>query len=323
MNAYITDTDFLPDVLDIQYDEYQLLYGVVVNNREEQIYDSIICLCRRHRETPLRKAKIDYWVRRVSEVVERLVSHDKVFNEVYIPYIGLRCSIARLINLFSFAKDVLLNVRNLPMEELIRRDKRKVEDIADFYPIRYIDTLMRGAIPTLVATYGEEYKGVRIDTIIECELVKRGFGIYSNDISSIMSKNLYSELFFNEQSSAKVEKKNYSKEDEKAGRKEDVHLTRSIGLIYYVLQSLIKSAKNTTSKDKLQTLLNTTSATLSLCLFEPEREAKFEKSNWGGESKYQCVSKKKFLLNEENKKYIREVLTTYKCEIPDELKETK
>lgn len=47
------------------------------------------------------------------------------------------------------------------------------------------------------------------------------------------------------------------------------------------------------------------------------------KSNWGGESKYQCVSKKKFLLNEENKKYIREVLTTYKCEIPDELKEKK
>ena len=323
MNAYITDTDFLPDVLDIQYDEYQLLYGVVVNNREEQIYDSIICLCRRHRETPLRKAKIDYWVRRVSEVVERLMTHDKVFNEVYIPYIGLRCSITRLINIFSFAKDVLLNVRNLPMEELIRRDKRKVEDITDFYPIRYIDTLMRSAIPTLVATYGEEYKGVRIDTIIECELVKRGFGIYSHDISSIMSKNLYSELFFYEQSSAKIEKKNYSREDEKAGRKEDVHLTRSIGLIYYVLQSLIKSAKNATSKDKLQTLLNTTSATLSLCLFEPEREAKFEKSNWGGESKYQCVSKKKFLLNEENKKYIREVLTTYKCEIPDELKETK
>lgn len=320
MNAFITDTDFLPDVLDIQYDEYQLLYGVIVNNKEGEIYDSIISLCRRHREDTLRTAKVDYWIRSVSNVISCLENMNREHSEVYVPYIHLRCSLTRLINLYVFAKDVLTNVRNLPMKELVRRDRKEAHEITDFYPIKYIDTLMHNAIPHLVSIYGETYKGVELKEIVEEELQRRG--ISNNGIvSSISPKNLYYELFLNKESSHKVEKKNYSREEDKAGRKEDVHLTRSIGLIYYVLQSLIKSAKSTTNKDKLQKLLNTTSATLSLCLFEPEREVRFEKSNWGGESKYQCVLKKKFLLNEANKKYIRDVLTTYKCEIPDELRE--
>ena len=322
MNAYITDTDFLPDVLDIQYDEYQLLYGVIVNNKEGEIYDSIISLCRRHREDTLRIAKVDYWIRSVSNVISCLENMNREHSEVYVPYIHLRCSLTRLINLYVFAKDVLTNVRNLPMKELVRRDRKEAHEITDFYPIKYIDTLMHNAIPDLVSIYGETYKGVELKEIIEGELQRRGIS-NSDIVSSISPKNLYHDLFLNKDNSPKVEKKNYSREEDKVGRKEDVHLTRSIGLIYYVLQNLIKSVKAINDKDKLQKLLNTTSATLSLCLFEPERETRFEKSNWGGESKYQCVLKKKFLLNETNKKYIRDVLTTYKCEIPEELREKK
>ena len=322
MNTYITDTDFLPDVLDIQYDEYQLLYGVVVNRREGEIYDSIISLCRRHREEPLRKAKVAYWIRSISEV---LCSLEKLQNaypnkEVFIPYVQLRCSVSRLINLYSFAKDVLCSTGELPMKELVRRDKKEAHEIKSFYPIKYIDALMYDSVPDLKSIYGETYKGISIEEIIDRELQRRGISQNKNN-SSNYPQNLYSELFLNADSTAKLVIPNYSREDEKVGKGRSLHLMRSIGLIYYILQDLINDERKVGNKKKVETTLRTATTLMGLCLYDPERETTFSRKYISNESIYKYAYEKRFLQTEENKTHIRKVLTTYGYSIPEELRE--
>ena len=323
MNAYITDTDFLPDILDIQYDEYQLLYGVVVNKREGEIYDSIISLCRRHREEPLRKAKVEYWIRSVSEVLCRLEKLQNAYpdKEVFIPYAQLRCSVSRLINLYNFAKDVLCSAVGLPLKALTRRDKKEAHEIKNFYPIKYIDTLMYNSIPNLKEAYGETYKGISIEEIIDRELHRRGISPNKNN-SSNYSQNLYSELFLNADTTSKLEIHNYSREDEKVSKGRSLHLMRSIGLIYYILQDLINDERTVGNKKKVETTLRTATTLMGLCLYDPERETTFSRRYISNESIYKYAYEKRFLQTEENKTHIRRVLTTYGYSIPDELKET-
>ena len=324
MNTYITDTDFLPDVLDIQYDEYQLLYGVIVNRREGEIYDSIISLCRRHREEPLRKAKVDYWIRSISDVLCRLEQLRNAYpdKEVYVPYTQLRCSISRLINLYNFAKDVLCNTSGLPMKALIRRDNKEADEIESFYPIKYIDTLMYNAIPNLKLAYGDMYKGVSMEEIINGELQRRGL-VQNKIISSNSSKNLYFELFLNTESTQKLEIQNYSRDDEQIGKARSLHLMRSIGLIYYILQDLINDERKVGNKKKIETTIRTVTTLMGLCLYDPERDQNFSRKYISSESIYQYAYDKRFLQNEENKAHIRKVLTTYGYAIPEELMEKK
>ena len=315
---YITDTDFLPHYKDIHYDTYQLLYGVIVNRQEGKIYDSIITLCRSHREPILRKSKIDFWKQLVDEVIKRLKCYSDSMREVvvYIPYAHLMCSPERLLQRYTYARMILDNVRDLDMNMLIRRNRGSLDDIAHFYPIKPLDELMYSAIPklSLIHQRGEE----EIRKVIENELYKRGI-IKESQVSSIYKDDAYKKLFFDDRTLSAIQFNGESKEPESSSTKEDASIIESIGFLYYALHNMCDKVKKS-NKDSTEKVVKAATWTIYHGLFHPDE--KLDKSHSSGYTYYQYVSKKKF-NNQTTKQYvlnnIKQALTNCGIVVPEEL----
>ncbi len=230
---YITDTDFLPEYRDLHFDSYQLLYGIAINQQEGQIYDTIITLCRKHREPILRKSKVDYWKTLVDRVIARLdYIEDKADVMVYLPYKQILCTPERLIQRYTYARLVLENVRGLEMNQLIRRGNKSADDIRWFYPIKKLEDMMHEAVPMLAKLHHKEEE--EVGKIIENELIRRGFEATDANPSE-ENENLYIKVFLNGKYLKELVPASESKEDNEPTYDKHTKL-ETVGFLYYALQ---------------------------------------------------------------------------------------
>lgn len=224
MVNYIKDTDFLPEVKDVSNDVYKLIYGVPKLYVETQIYDAITRLCRAYNDTPLRKAKINAWKSAINGVIERLKRKQEDTNNapVYIPYFERLCSADSLINLYSFAESVLVEMEKLPCIPDYRRymDRDKVQL---FFPFGSFVEVMRefGAKCAKSGLYGKE-----VEIAIEKELEKRGL----IESSTLQAPKSFEEIFYGKENQLRIS----VQEDE--GEKEDkdfnLDKTKKAGFLY-------------------------------------------------------------------------------------------
>lgn len=311
---YITDTDFLPDVKDISFDVYQLLYGVAVNGVETKIYDTVISLCRKYREPLLRNAKINAWKRATNDVISILVGfEDEKDTEVYVPYVSLHCTIPHLINLYRFAFNVLEEVYGLEMKELVRSNNAKPEDVKGFYPIAKMSDLMR-----IFADKCREDNGLgeQAALAVEEEITRRGFG---EQVSSISGENKYQKIFFK---GAVLPKITYEQQDE-ANSKQDVgeeYMVKA-GYLYYALKHYMAAVKPQATKERVEKMTEDAVVRIANGLYKPNEP--FSASGKGSDTFYQYVYNRKFndVSTEAKAKNYNEIvrlLRKFKLSEPDE-----
>lgn len=317
---YITDTDFLPDVKDVSFDVYQLLYGVAVNGVETKIYDLVISLCRKYREPLLRNAKITAWKQATSDVIATLVGfEDEKGTEVYIPYVSLHCTISHLTNLYRFALNVLEQVYGLDMKVLVRRNNAKPEDVKDFYPIAKMSDLMRDFADKCREDSG---LGEQAALAVEEEMARRGFG---EQVSSFSGENRYQKIFFK---GAVLPIITYEQQDE-ANSKQDVgeEYMVKVGYLYYALKHYMAAVKPQATKERVAKMTEDAVVRIANGLFKPNEP--FSASDKGSDTFYHYAHYRKFNdvsteAKAQNYKEIVRRLRKFKISEPDEpLKEAK
>ena len=282
---YITDRDFLPDVKDVSFDVYQLLYGVVYNGREDRIYDSIISLCRKHREPLLRKAKVNAWKTAVQETLSRLRAEEgKEYTEVYIPYLSLHCTIERLVNLYTFALNVLNEVYGVNMEDLKRRNDARASDVKGFYPIPNLADIMVGYAQKCRK---DDSLGDAAAVAIEEEIARRGI---DSRFSSFTEEDKYKKIFFNADSLPKITYEQQEEESPKKGKSEEYGIKS--GFLYYALKHYLSAVKPQVSKKQLDNLTEQGAFRIAQGLFKPEEP--FDTTNQASETFYQYIHYKRF-----------------------------
>ena len=318
---YITDTDFLPDVRDVSYDVYQLLYGVVVNGIETRIYDTVISLCRKYREPLLRNAKINAWKQAVKGVLTTLsekVEEDKN-TEVFIPFVSLHCSVERLANLYTFALNVLNEVYGLDIADLIRRNKASAEEVKEFYPIPRLSDLMQHFADKCRDQNG---LGEAAACSVEEEIVRRGFG---GNSSSIPTESTYRATFLNEASLPTIAYEQQEDESPKKGGSEE-YLVK-VGYLYYALKHYLNAVKPQATKDSVRKQTEQAAIRIAHGLYKPNEY--FASTDMGSETFYRYVHFKRFNdvstdAGQKNYAEIERLLTKYRLSQPDEpLKKTK
>lgn len=316
---YITDTDFLPEYRDLHFDSYQLLYGIAINQQEEQIYDIIITLCRKYREPILRKSKVDYWKTLVDKVISRLdYIDDKADVMVYLPYKQKLCTPERLIQRYSYARLVLENVRGLEMNQLIRRGNKSADDIKWFYPIKKLEDLMYDAVPSLAELHHKSETHIR--QIITNELHRRG--IQTLDANpSLEEENLYVKVFLNGRYLKELQPISESKEDCNPVYDNQTKL-ETIGFLYYALQFYFGKVQNL-NKGNFDKLLEHAAIRIGNGIKTPD--VKYDAGKCSKNTIYNYVHKKLFNnkngtpTNFDTLEGIKEALENHQIAVPDEL----
>ena len=314
---YITDTDYLPEYRDIHFDSYQLLYGITVNHNEGMIYDTIITLCRRHREDVLRKSKIDYWQSLVKQVIINLNNYieDRTDVMVYIPYKHLLCSCERLVQRYIYAQMVLENVRGLEMNKLERRGKKSIEDIQWFYPIKKLDELMYDSVPYLAELHKKPEDTIR--QIIQNELIRRGI-IPKSQNPSFEEENQYINVLLNGKYLKNLQPKIEEKDDIEIRYDKQTKL-ESVGFLYYALQFYFNQV-HSVKKERIEKILEKAVIRIANGLETPT--VKYDGSNCCNNTIYKYVNKKTFNCNStkyDTLKNIREALSNHGIKVPKEL----
>ena len=313
---YITDTDFLPEYRDLHFDSYQLLYGIAINQQEGQIYDTIITLCRKHREPILRKSKVDYWKTLVDRVIARLdYIEDKADVMVYLPYKQILCTPERLIQRYTYARLVLENVRGLEMNQLIRRGNKSADDIRWFYPIKKLEDMMHEAVPMLAKLHHKEEE--EVGKIIENELIRRGFETTDTNPSE-GNENLYIKVFLNGKYLKALVPVSESKEDNEPTYDKHTKL-ETVGFLYYALQYYFSKAQEL-KKGEMEKLLKHAVIRIANGLETPL--VKLDTTNISNNTVYKYVHKKQF--NSDNTNFdtldnIAHALLNHGIKVPKEL----
>ena len=312
---YITDTDFLPDVRDVSFDVYQLLYGVVVNGIETRIYDTIISLCRKYREPLLRNAKINAWKQAVKDVLTTLSAKTEEDKDtaVYIPFVPLHCSVERMINLYDFALNVLNEVYGLDIADLIRRNKASVEEVKEFYPIPRLSDLMQKFADKCREENG---LGEAAACSVEEEIARRGLG---GHISSISTENTYRATFLNQGSLPTIAYEQQEDESPKRGGSEE-YLVK-VGYLYYALKHYLNAVKPQATKDSVRKQTEQAATRIAHGLFKPNEY--FASTDIGSETFYRYVHFRRFNdvstdAGQKNYAEIERLLTKYRLTTPDE-----
>ncbi len=307
----ITETDFLPHFRDIQYDLYQLLYGALINRREGQVYDTVITLCRRHREKVLRQAKIEHWIDAVSAVIDKLKFFAEKEGEylVVIPYLPLRCKPQRLFQIYSFQKAVLENVGGLEMKELVRIDGKEVGDISDFYPLPSMDKILNNAVPMLEAQYSDRL--TELNTTAEA--------IIDGLVKGERIPEIYSQVFLQGSEGSLFE--TIDKDEPIKPIESSLSRVEDVGVIYYMLCHFMKKAHGENNAKRFQQNLENAARTIAWGLFKPDK--KMDRSKSSRSTLYQYVKYRRFDDKADTLDYIEKVLENCGIEKPKELKEAR
>ena len=108
---YITDTDFIKDV--IEGDEYSLVYGIIQHSthnselRDKYIYNLTVILCLKQETKLLRTVKTKQWIELLNKIIGTLQSFDKS-TLVTIPFCNIYgYRVNEIIDSFQLSRSVL------------------------------------------------------------------------------------------------------------------------------------------------------------------------------------------------------------------------
>ena len=280
------------------------------------IYDTIITLCRKHREPILRMSKVDFWKTLVDKVIDRLnYIEDKVDVMVYLPYKQILCTPDRLIQRYTYARLVLENVRGLEMNLLKRRGNKSVDDIKWFYPIKKLEDLMYDAVPVLAKLHHKSESEIR--KIIENELIRRSIKIIGANPSE-EDENSYIKVFLNGRYLKELLPISESKEDNDSIYNKQTKL-ESVGFLYYALQFYFKKVQGL-NRGEFDKLLRHAVIRIANGLETPL--VKLDTTNISNNTTYKYVKNKIFngkFTNFDTLDHINKALKNHGIDVPQEL----
>ena len=321
---YITDTDFLPGYLELQSDGYRILYNPLVFLKQEKIYAAIIDMCKDYDVPILRKTKIKYWQRIVNKAITMLEKYTNWDEDVlvYIPFLNLKCTPQRIINLYEYTQEVLDNVIDADESQLIVPcNGEKRSSMYEYVPIHPLRDLIRLAVPKMSKTYRMEEQEMM--HIVYIELIRRGCLVKWDD-SSINSEDLYRQMLFDGKYLEQIpltSDRLSTQNNEITSAKTDNTRMGDVGFLYYALDhyftKLLKQKKS-----QYISILRDATYTIANGLFSPE--IKLDKKAKARHTFYQYAQKKSFngdYTKPDTLKSIERVLSNCLINIPNELSE--
>lgn len=287
---YITDTDFLPDYNSIQGDAYQIIYGALLQQSEEAIYDIFIKCLECCKPIVYRKSKLGLWLHIINEVLEKLRGYKQESESymIYIPYMELKCPISTAIQRFIYIQSLVQGAMDIDvLEHLEDPDlgpwKLKKQETKTIPALPF---LMRKSILGLSKLHNISL--FKMQEIIMNEMIKRGLET-SNDNSSIESEDLYIKLLLDEQHIENIDQTKIVNEDSQVSFERN--LTEDIGFLHYSLKYYFEKLLNM-KKTSIDGVLRDAVYTIGNGLFRPNEP--LDRAEKSRNTIYQYVSKKKF-----------------------------
>lgn len=300
---YITDTDFIKDV--IEGDEYSLVYGIVQHSthnselRDKYIYNLTVILCLKQETKLLRIVKTKQWIELLNKIIGILQSFDKS-TLVTIPFCNIYgYKVNEIINSFELSRSVLFELLSSNFENI-----EVIEYINRCYPIQSLEDLFLNLVIEIETGIFEEVN-IEDSYIIYDEMIRRGLKV-SISPSDHYDENLYYKYFINS-SKPKI---NVIEEDidiENEIIKYKGYDIKRIGVLYYMLRDVLK--------DNQELLIKVANYVI---------DKDYILQNRANNAAYKYIHSPSLLVDKGWKiEYIRQQLERYNIEIPDELKTEK
>lgn len=300
---YITDTDFIKDV--IEGDEYSLVYGIIQHSthnselRDKYIYNLTVILCLKQETKLLRTVKTKQWIELLDKIIGTLQSFDKS-TLVTIPFCNIYgYKVNEIINSFELSRSVLSELLSSNFENI-----EVIEYINRCYPIQSIGDLFFNLVIEIETGI---FEGINVEDsyIIYDEMIRRGLKINVSQ-SEHYDENLYYKYFINS-SKPKI---NVIEEDidiENEIIKYKGYDIKRIGVLYYMLRDVLK--------DNQELLIKVANYVI---------DKDYILQNRANNAAYKYIHSPSLLVDKGWKiEYIRQQLERYNIEIPDELKTEK
>ena len=300
---YITDTDFIKDV--IEGDEYSLVYGIVQHSthnselRDKYIYNLTVILCLKQETKLLRTVKTKQWIELLNKIIGTLQSFDKS-TLVTIPFCNIYgYKVNEIINSFELSRSVLSELLSSNFENI-----EVIEYINRCYPIQSLEDLFFNLVIEIETGI---FEGVNVEDsyIIYDEMIRRGLKVNISP-SEHYDENLYYKYFINS-SKPKI---NVIEEDidiENEIIKYKGYDIKRIGVLYYMLRDVLK--------DNQELLIKVANYVI---------DKDYILQNRANNAAYKYIHSPSLLVDKDWKiEYICQQLERYNIEIPDELKTEK
>lgn len=300
---YITDTDFIKDV--IEGDEYSLVYGIVQHSthnselRDKYIYNLTVILCLKQETKLLRTVKTKQWIELLNKIIGTLQSFDKS-TLVTIPFCNIYgYKVNEIINSFELSRSVLSELLSSNFENI-----EVIEYINRCYPIQSIGDLFFNLVIEIETGI---FEGINVEDsyIIYDEMIRRGLKINVSQ-SEHYDENLYYKYFINS-SKPKI---NVIEEDidiENEIIKYKGYDIKRIGVLYYMLRDVLK--------DNQELLIKVANYVI---------DKDYILQNRANNAAYKYIHSPSLLVDKGWKiEYICQQLERYGIEIPNELKTEK
>lgn len=300
---YITDTDFIKDV--IEGDEYSLVYGIVQHSthnselRDKYIYNLTVILCLKQETKLLRTVKTKQWIELFNKIIGTLQSFDKS-TLVTIPFCNIYgYKVNEIINSFELSRSVLSELLSSNFENI-----EVIEYINRCYPTQSLEDLFLNLVIEIETGIFEEVN-IEDSYIIYDEMIRRGLKVNVSQ-SEHYDKNLYYKYFINS-SKPKI---NVIEEDidiENEIIKYKGYDIKRIGVLYYMLRDVLK--------DNQELLIKVANYVI---------DKDYILQNRANNAAYKYIHSPSLLVDKDWKiEYICQQLKRYNIEIPDELKTEK
>lgn len=300
---YITDTDFIKDV--IEGDEYSLVYGIIQHSthnselRDKYIYNLTVILCLKQETKLLRTVKTKQWIELLNKIIGTLQSFDKS-TLVTIPFCNIYgYRVNEIIDSFQLSRSVLSELLSSNFENI-----EVIEYINRCYPIQSLEDLFFNLVIEIETGI---FEGVNIEDsyIIYDEMIRRGLKVNISP-SDHYDENLYYKYFINS-SKPKISVIEEDIDIENEIVKYKGYDIKRIGVLYYMLRDVLK--------DNQELLIKVANYVI---------DKDYILQNKANNAAYKYIHSPSLLVDKGWKiEYICQQLERYNIEIPDELKTEK
>lgn len=322
---YVIDTDFIPSKFyshTAYQDLYQLVYGILYGDSPnfDKVYNTIVLLTQRQGSDILKKVKMGMWKKELSTTIKNLemYKNSNVIVFVRISFTNYEETLETTLNLLNFANNTIEIMLHSDLAELTLQNVKDENPFpipsmyklfCDYYiSYRNWSELI---LNEEVCDVDEELS--RIEKIYVDELIRRGLYIqreetedypFSRNVPSELypNRNLFKELEIDRIDSISPIVTPYDVASESSI--DNSSLKDKAGVIFYMLKDVIKD------DDLLITLIN----------FVNDRIYNKNKRKGNSDSvKRYVYSFRKKEVTYNTAEYVKDVLSSYDLEIPEEL----
>ena len=323
---YIIDTDFIPSKFyshTAYQDLYQLVYGILYGDSPnfDKVYNTIVLLTQRQGSDILKKVKLEMWKRELSTTIKNLEMY-KNANEIVIVRISFTYyeeTLETTLNLLNFANNTIGVMLQSDLDDLTLQDVKdeKSFPIPSMYKLfsdYYISYRNWSELILDEDACDVDEELSRIEKIYVDEVIRRGLYLQREETEDYpFSRNTPSEFYSNRNLFKELEIDRINSisptitafDVTSEPTIDNSSLKDKAGVIYYMLKDVVKD------DDLIITLIN----------FVNDRIYNKDKRKGNSDSvKRYVYSFRKKEVTYNTAEYVKDVLSSYDLEIPEELK---